>query len=1270
MPTVDQHWPNVGMMLALCPQHWPDVGAGGHWYVGPTSHQWLADGWPNIGPSSAQHWHVYGVCLVNLGGEDVWLQPRTRLGEIHAVDELDKDAFKKNPVRVINNEVIVGDSELISPESDEIGHEEFSPTYWPKGLPEPQIQMTGDQMLKVRKLLYKHRNVISTSDTDLGYTEIVKHTIPVTDEVPIRLPHRRIPPNVQSEVKDIIQKWITQKIIRPSSSAYASQCVLVRKKDGGLRICIDFRALNKKTRRDAYPLPRVEEALEALHGAKYFSSLDLAQGYLQCAMDENDVSKTAFRVGSGGLYEFVRMPFGLCNAPATFQRLMDMILGDQTYDTLLLYLDDILLFSNSIEDMVERLDMVLTRLAKAGLKIKPEKCFLFMIEVKYLGHIVSERGIETDPKKIEAVKHWKKPTSETELRSFLGFASYYRKFVPNFAKIASPLHDLIGGKKGKKKKVFQNSTRPYVRFSEKWGVSCDVAFEELRNKLTTAPTLAYPDFSKPFILETDASFEGLGAVLSQMQDNKQVVIGYASRSLKPSERNMLNYSSTKLELLALKWAITEKYREYLYGANFVVYTDNNPLSYLMTSKVGATEMRWVSQLGQFNFDIKFRPGKHNRNADALSRLPGVESAGQSNIQISMFANDTALPQSLRQGISESITAVRVNQVEAQKISQAFKTFPSNDKSDLIRWQHEDVVIARFLHFWQKHAVPSISEILGESKPVKKLLRDWQRVREIDGVLYRVFMERGEEVYQVLLPECMKSQVLKSLHDSTGHQGMERTLALVRKRCYWSDMVKDIENWCKTCERCLIAKGPKSKLKAKMGSILAARPLDILAIDFTLMEKAKDGKENVLVMTDVFTKFTQVYPTRDQKSTTVAKVLVNEWFTKFGVPRRIHSDQGRNFEGKLIQDLCNIYGVGKSRTTPYHPEGNGQCERFNRTLHDRLRTLSPDKKAKWTEYLSELVYAYNVTPHSSTGYSPYFLMFGNEPRLPIDFALGHDEGSGDVQWNGVDDWVRDHHLKLSSAFKDAGIILEKEALKRQKGRRKTSVPIEVGTRVFLKNLSFRGRNKVQDKFCSIPYQVVGKPDEEGNVYTIRPLDGLGEEKNVHRDNIVKGVDIVNDVNDVQDASGSSSSVNDKVIEEIVCKNTEEVVNRSESESDSECESVILIKKPVSGRGNSATFECMESVVSSSEDECPESVNLETVSPTAPEVVIPRRSKRQNVGLHSNPHNLPKSVLQQNIVTSPEMHSFEEFSRAINDLSNNMGKLLLEGWTKNVAAVQKK
>ena len=384
------------------------------------------------------------------------------------------------------------------------------------------------------------------------------------------------------------------RAIRRFNSPWASPVVLVCKKDGSLRFCIDLRKLNARTIKDAYSLPRIEDALDSLNGACIFTSLDLKSGYWQVELDEASIPLTAFTVEPLGFYECIRMPFGLTNAPATFQRLMESCLGDLHLEWCIIYLDDIIIFSKNPDDHLTWLRGVFERLAKVGLKLKPSKCEFFRSSLKYLGHIVSKNGIATDPRKIKAIQDWPRPKTVTEVRSFTGFTNYYRRFIKGYAKIARPLHELTSGENGKKK-----------HSKVQWTDRCQESFDSLKQICSESPVLAYADYSKPFVLHTDASTMGLGAVLYQKQeDGKERVIAYASRTLNKAERN---YDAHKLEFLALKWAVTDRFHEYLYGATFEVFTDNNPLTYILsTAKLDAMGHRWVASLGPYNFKLNYK----------------------------------------------------------------------------------------------------------------------------------------------------------------------------------------------------------------------------------------------------------------------------------------------------------------------------------------------------------------------------------------------------------------------------------------------------------------------------------------------------------------------------------------------------------------------------------------------------------------------------------------------------------------------------------------
>ena len=461
--------------------------------------------------------------------------------------------------------------------------------------------LSFEERKQLKDLICNYAEVFALNASELGTTDVVQHTTNTGDHPPIKQPLRRTPFALQVKVDELVQEMLSQGVIEQSRSPWASPVVLVSKKDGGLRYCIDYRQLNRVTKLDEFPLPRIDDTLDQLVGAKFFMTLDLAAGYWQVAMDLSDQEKTAFATYSG-LYEFKKMPFGLVNAPATFQRLMEVILAGLAREGCLVYLDDVLVMGRTMEEHNHNLVKVFDRLRTAGLRLKPKKCCFAQLEVEYLGHVVSTEGIKTDPKKAKAVSEFPTPSNVKEVCSFVGLASYYRKFIPNFSKIAGPLHAL---------------TKKDVAFI--WTPECQSAFQALKQLLTTAPLLTYPKFDRPFMLETDASSDGLGAVLAQCQEDGLVrPVAYASRSLQQHKKN---YGITELEGLAVVWAV-KHFRHYLYGHKCKVYTDHEALKApLNTPRPSGKLARWGMALPELDIEIFYRPGKVNSNADALSRSP-------------------------------------------------------------------------------------------------------------------------------------------------------------------------------------------------------------------------------------------------------------------------------------------------------------------------------------------------------------------------------------------------------------------------------------------------------------------------------------------------------------------------------------------------------------------------------------------------------------------------------------------------------------------------
>ena len=454
--------------------------------------------------------------------------------------------------------------------------------------------------MEIATLLVKYEDVFSKGDKDIGRTDKVKHSIHTTCLAPIRQCPRRAPMGQREEIEKQVNDMLERGIITHSASPWSSPIVLVDKKDGTKRFCVDYRMLNKHTIKDSFPLPRIDESIDYLAGAKYYCTLDLASGYWQVPLDEDAKQKSAFVV-PGGLFQFEVMPFGLCNAPSTFERLMENVMIGLQHKILLIYLDDIIVYGPTIEEVISRLETVLQRLREAKLKLKPKKCHLFCKQVLYLGHVISPDGTSTDPQKIETIKTWTQPKTQTEVRSFLGLASYYRRYIKGFSSTAKPLHALT-----EKDKPFE------------WTDECNKAFNDLKEKLMTSPILAYPEFGQPYILDTDASNFGIGAVLSQVQQGTERVIAYGSRTLNRAERN---YCVTRRELLAVVHFL-KHFKHYLYGQEVLVRTDHGALRWLLDFKSPEGQIaRWIEIISQYKLTLQHRPGRVHSNADGLSRRP-------------------------------------------------------------------------------------------------------------------------------------------------------------------------------------------------------------------------------------------------------------------------------------------------------------------------------------------------------------------------------------------------------------------------------------------------------------------------------------------------------------------------------------------------------------------------------------------------------------------------------------------------------------------------
>lgn len=479
------------------------------------------------------------------------------------------------------------------------------PQIWTSSLIDENFHLShlsDDQKTPLIKLLLKFPEAMSFGDHDVGTTSAIKHHIEVTDPKPVSLPVRRLTPNVTEEVDRECRELEEAGIVQKSFSPYSAPIVPIRKPDGKLRLCIDYRQLNRVTKKDKFPLPNLTDLIYSLHGVKYFSSIDLVRGYYQVLMDESSIEKTAFSTPRSHL-EFTRLPFGVCNGPATFQRGMAIALAGIPSSRALVYLDDILVMGQNFEDHLISLEMVLSALKEHGFKLKPKKTSLALPEVQFLGHLVSSSGIKPLPKNLSGIQEFPVPNTVRQVRQFLGMVNFYRRHIPRCAEISKPLSEITGQKK------------------LTWTNHCQEAFDQLKSALQSPILLTYPNFSdsdSPLELRVDASDLGAGAVLSQTQESVNRPIAFVSCTFNPAQKR---YSTTEKELAALRWAV-KSLRVFLHGAKFILYTDHRPLIYLHNMKLESPRLaRTVEDLSEFDYELRYTPGVTNTVADALSRNP-------------------------------------------------------------------------------------------------------------------------------------------------------------------------------------------------------------------------------------------------------------------------------------------------------------------------------------------------------------------------------------------------------------------------------------------------------------------------------------------------------------------------------------------------------------------------------------------------------------------------------------------------------------------------
>lgn len=881
-----------------------------------------------------------------------------------------------------------------------------------------------EELKLIKQLVEEYSDVFHVEGDELTFANFAEHKItlkPGTNPIFTRqykLPHRH-----KEVLEQKIREMLKDDVIEPSTSEWNSPLLLVPKKDAkdcnDFRVCVDFRKINKMTENQAFPMPDLDEELSKMHGAKVFSTLDIYSAFHQIQLREEDRVITAFTT-SNKKYHFKRMPFGLKSSPITWQQYIVVVLSELLSRNNMAYMDDIMSYNANIEKHVENLKAVFERLRMHNLKLKLSKTKLFCKEIKYLGHIISADGVRADPGNVEAISKFPRPKKVDEVQRFVGMASYYRKYIKNFAKIAQPLHALF---------------KKDIKFA--WSENCEKALETLKGALISAPVLCFCDHSKTFYISVDASFYAVGAYISNERPPNDRPIEYFSKSLNHAQ---INYATTHKELLAIVLAI-ERFQHYIWGKHFVVYTDHEALTYLFNqSKPGSRLLRWKLLLSEYDFDIIHRPGKNNVVSDCLSRIvheteeekrvrfyhhvKNPVTRSMLNVITRSRAKENALlgaeygeRRQHTYNINEE-PSITFNDKKYETIffifddrkSRAFKKLELKIKRRISLNEAESfysiikidetfniILIPKILFDVDKMRM-SLNEMFDictngclNEIAVNLCLSNYKTYFEIKAE-YRKIFHRCETSTTFFLNQQLEitdvdqiNEILRTYHSSLlgGHRGFERMKNTLKKYYSWPSMNADIRKFitdCGICEKSKVNKHTHTPLQI---TSVASAPFEKIYIDFVgeIKPNSEQNHKYLLTISCDLSKYLLAVPTFDCTAITAARVIVDHVCLVFNIPKTIVSDNGPAFIAETFKQMAKLLDINHVKTTPYHPQSNGAIERYHRTIGEHLRAYTEENREFWHKYICYFLFSYNNTIHSTTGYAPHTLVFGFEIELP-------------------------------------------------------------------------------------------------------------------------------------------------------------------------------------------------------------------------------------------------------------------------------------------------